>query len=383
MRHRVSVRVRIGLSGTTAPPAGVVDPPFHWSDVLYSPRPGERERGPPVRCVPGFELLAAAERVENPLLFVVRAHGDIEIEDRLCVTTRALGGAIETERATVGVRLEEARAAARQRARAARAGAEAHAREGSAAFAAAQHARAWWHHALARILTGSRALTRGVVSLPDRAIARSRRAAALLSTPEGRAIVRRGLADPTPLTPEQKGVTLTVGAVLIVAMLAFVHFGVTLAVPQLAVAWRTVLFLFGYAFVTSFGIPAPIEPPLLVAALHVGPIAAIVSALVAKVLAAWMVLFVGDEIYDRLRARAARSERLTRILAASERFARRHGLWAVAVLIATPGLPDAVALYVFGSLQMRMRHFLAGVAIGGLVLYSALTLGLLHVASWF
>jgi membrane protein YqaA with SNARE-associated domain len=355
------LRVRVSLHAEIAPAAGFVDPPFRWEDVLDGGPPSAEERGPPIWCVPAGEMLSVGDRVENVVLVCADPHTRaVELEDALYVTARALAPAIETEREVVGVKLEEARRAAEMRA------------------ADADHPIAERVHRMhAKLVGGARSFTRGLVSAPDRLANRIRRAAALLSTPEGRTRVRRGMVDPNDLTPEEKAVTLTVGIAAVFAALVVAHFAVTLAVPDLARPWRTMFFLFLYGFVTSLGLPLPIEPALLPAAMSIGPIVSIVTTVVAKVLAAWMVFFVGDEVNDRLRARAEESPRFARFMDASERFAQRFGLVAVAAFIATPGLPDAVALYVFGSLHMRLWRFLVGVAIGGLVLYTALTYGLL------
>ena len=355
------LRLRVSLHADTAPAPGFVDPPFRWEDVLDGGPPTAEERGPPIWCLPAGQLLTATDRLENVVLVCADpATGRVEVEDALYITTRALAPAIQTERDVVGVKLEEVKKNAELRAE-------------DADHPIAERV----HLAHAKLIAVLRACTRGIVTAPDRVANRARRAGALLSTPEGRARVRHGMREPTDLTPEEKAVTLFVGVSLILAALVVAHFAVTLAVPDLARPWRTMFFLFLYGFVTSLGLPLPIEPVLIPAALDIGPILSIVTTVVAKVLAAWMVFFIGDEVNDRLRARAEKSERFAKFMDASERFAQRFGLVAVAAFIATPGLPDVVALYIFGSLHMRLWKFLLGVAIGGAVLYTAITYGLL------
>lgn len=356
------LHLRVALHGDGAPAEGFVDPPFRWLDVLDGHPPGERERGSPVWCIRAGETLTSGIRVENVVLFRANLQGRIEVEDGLFVTTRALAPAIETEREMVGLALEGVKRRAEARA------------EG-----AVHPVAGWSHRAHAKSAALLRAFTRGLVSTPDRVANRGRRATALLSTPEGRARVRHGLVDPNDLTPEEKAVTLFVGISGIMGALVVSHFLVTLAAPQLATPWRTVFFLFLYGFVSSIGIPLPIEPALLAGAVKLGAAAAIGVTVLAKVLAAWMVFFLGDEVNDRLHARARSSPRLARFVAASERFAQRYGIAAVALFIAIPGLPDWMALYIFGSLHMRLGKFLLGVAIGGALLYTALTLGLLAI----
>jgi len=342
-----------------APAGGVVDPPFRWDDVLEAFPPGDAERGPPAWCVHAPAFLTADARVENAVLVRI-LEGRIEIEDRLSITRRAMAPIIETERQTVGAALEDAKAAAQQRA------------------AQAEHpAQEITHRVTARFFGGLRGVTRGVASVPDRLANGARRAYAFLHTPEGRRRFRDGLFDPHALTREQKAVTLFVGVAGVLGLLALVHFAVTLAVPDLARPWRTLFFLFLYGFVAALGVPMPIEPALLPASLSVGPWPSIAAALCAKVLAAWMVFFLGDEVGHRLRRASEERPWLARIVGWSERFAERFGVAAVAAFLAIPGAPDAIALYVFGSLHMRLWKFLLGVAIGGFILYSALTFGFL------
>lgn len=372
---------RVSLHADPAPSSGIVDPPFRWDDILEDERPGEEERGPPVYCIPCGELLAAGTRIECTLLvtsYRERGFVHIEVEDRLCVTERALSGAIETERAGVGARIETSRTRH-----------EGLARHGRVLAREAWRTRvftsivlwlvAGYHQVVATLLETLRALTRGLASLPDRVGTHTRRAAEFLSTPDGRRRFRRGLVDPHSLSGEQKAVTLFVGVSTVLATLVVLHFLVTLAAPQLAVPWRTVFFLFLYGYVSSLGVPLPVEPALFAASLSIGRIPTIGITVTAKVLAAWMVFFLGDEVNERMRKRAKDKPWFGRFLAASERFARRFGIFAVAAFLTVPGLPDAIALYIFGSLHMRLHHFLFGVAIGGTILYTAVLFGLFHL----
>lgn len=372
--------VRISLHADASPPSGVVDPPFRWDDLLEGDRPGVEERGPPVYCLPGTELLVAGTRVENPLIVTAYREGGrlhIEVDDRICVTERALAGAIETERVGVGARIEVHRVR----------------HEELAAMGFAQSRRAWparaeaaavlwlvagFHKVLATLLGTLRSVTRGLATLPDRLGTRARRAAEFLSTPDGRRRFRRGLVDPHSLSGEQKAVTLFVGVSTVLSILFVLHFVVTLSIPQFAVPWRTAFLLFLYGYVSSLGVPLPVEPALLAAAFSIGRVPTIGITVVAKVLAAWMVFFLGDEVNERMRRRALDRPWFGRFLDASERFARRFGVVAVAAFLVVPGLPDAIALYIFGSLHMRLHHFLLGVAMGGLILYTTVLFGLFH-----
>lgn len=354
------LHLRVALHREPAPPPGAVDPPFRWSDVLEDAPPGEAERGPPVWCVMGTEVVHAGIRVENVLLVRRLERGIVDVEDRLCVTQRAFAPVIEMEREGVGAKLEDARAAAITRAQ-----------NGSHPVDTAIH------HVTAAGIGALRRVTRGSATLPDKFAHGARRAAAALATPDARRQFWKGLVDPNDLTAHQKAVTLFIGLSGIAAALVVAHFAVTLILPDLARPWRAMFLLFLYGFATSIGAPLPIEPVLLPAARALGPPLAIAVTLLAKVLAAWMVFFLGDEVNDKLRATAEKRPWVGRALDRSERFARRFGPWAVAFFIAIPGLPDVIALYVFGSLHMRLWKFLLGVAIGGAILYTGVTYGLL------
>lgn len=338
--------VRVAVETRGAPTGGVVDPPFRWDDVLDGLPPRPHERDPPAYCLPGPEILAGPWRVENPV--VVFAHpevGAIEVEDRLCVTRRALAGAILTERDVVGARLEHAK------------------RRG---------APAW-------LLDAARSATRGIAATPDRLGQAARRARLALATKEGRRRLWAGLKDPHRLHGDQKAVTLFVGTCAILGALLLAHLAVTLVAPAFATSWRSGVLLFLYGYVSSVGIPLPWEPAMLAGAVAMGPIAAIAVALLAKLIAGYMVFFVGDEVNEKLERRAARHPLFGRVLELSEAFARRFGLLAMALFIFTPGLPDAIAIYVFGSLGMSVRRYLAGIFLGALALDLVVVYGGLRI----
>lgn len=312
-------------------------------------------------CVRAGELLLASARIENALL-VRLVEGRVEIEDRLAVSGRILEGVLEAERAVVGQRLEEVKRNAEERAQEAEHPVVERVHRGYAAF-----------------LGGLRRITKGAAALPDKTVVQAQRTATFLSTPEGRQRFWRGLVQPHGLSGEQKAVSFFFILASVLLTIAVAHLAVTLVAPDLARPWRTLVLLFLYIFTTAFGLPFPIEPVIVAAALDVGAPAAIVASLVAKVVAAWMVFFVGEEISDRMHAKATQSPRLQRLLDLSERFAQRFGVAAVAVFIATPGLPDFVPLYLFSSLNMKLSRFLLGVTIGAAVLYTVFTTGALHL----
>lgn len=342
--------MHVSLERGHAPAGGPQEPPFRWPDVLDGEPPGARPAGPAAYCLPQFEELAGVARIENVLMVTASPEGDLQLEDRLCVTTRALAAAIQGERDLVGAKLEEAR------------------RRSEVAAEQAPMVVRPLHKVSAWVLKSLRVATRGVATLPDRVGRSASMARAMLATREGRRGLLVGMRDPANMTRQQKAVALFTGTAGILAVLLVAHLAVTLIAPHVAGPWRSGLLLFLYGYVSSVGIPLPWEPALIAGAFAIGPIAAIAIAVVAKVVAGYMVFFLGDEVADKLEAKAARTPWFGKLVRTSEAFARRFGTLAMAVFIATPGLPDAIALYVFGSLHMPLRRYLLGIALGALVL---------------
>ena len=369
--------VRVALETRDPPPPGIERPPFRWPDVLESapPRAASARR----YCVLQGELLAGTERVEQAILIAVHEGGVLDVEDLLCVTPRALAGAIQTERALIGATLEAVQKRGDETARRAKRAARRIERRNKPLGKVARTAVAGLHKLERGFLSGLRGATRGLATLPDRIGASARRSRALLATREGRKRVLAGLREPGTLDRHEKAVTLFVGTSAILLALLVAHLAVTLVVPAHAVAWRAEVLLFLYGYVSSVGIPFPWEPALLAGASALGPWRAIAIAVAAKLVAGYMVFFVGDEVNEKLEAKAARSPRFAKLVSWSERFARRFGVLAMAVFIATPGLPDAIALYVFGSLGMPMRKYLLGILLGAFILDVAVIFGLRHL----
>ena len=174
--------------------------------------------------------------------------------------------------------------------------------------------------------------------------------------------------DPRALTAQQKAITLFVGTIALVVGFLFLNVVVTLAAPSIARPWRFALLLFGYGYVSSLGVPLPWEPVVAASGVLLGIAPTIVIAVLAKLVAGYMVFYLGDEVNERLERRAAKSPYFARFVGWSERFARKYGVFAMALFIGTPGLPDAIALYVFGSLRMPLRKYLLGIALGAAAL---------------
>lgn len=351
--------LRVAIHAGTAPTEGFLTDPFAWKDVFGCDPPTCDTRDSFRYCACAPPLEAGTVRVENAVVVTLGHDGRVrDVEDRLVVEERALAAAIQAERTGVGAAIEEKKRHVRRRVRFAPTRVEAAAAK---VYLAA--------------LSVLRSLTRGVATFPDRMLARLEWAIQTLNSPDGRHRFWRGLTEPHTLSAREKATVLFAGTGMILAGLLLVHVLVTLIVPTVAVSWRITFFAFLYTYITSLGPPLPLEPFLLATALKIGPYATLAVAIVAKTLAAWMVFFLGDEANERLRKEAETKPRLGRILDLSERFAHRFGAIALATFIAVPGLPDVVALYLFGSLHMTMGRFLLAVATGGTILYSMLLFG--------
>jgi membrane protein YqaA with SNARE-associated domain len=319
---------RVSIVSGDVPIEGIVRPkPFRWDDVLGSASRPEDAPSTLAWCVPGAEIVAGADRIEHALLVHARdASDEIELEHRIGVARRVLGDAIVAERAAIGRNV--------------------------------------------------------VATIPDRLRQRASKAQALLATREGRRRFAAGLRDPRALSGEQKAITLFVATAAMLAVLLVAHVAVTLVFPRSVSRWRAGLALFLYGYVNSLGVPTPWEVVIVAASLVLGVVPTFVVALASKVVAGYMVFFVGDAMNARLERKAATTPWFARFLRWSERFARRFGLFAIALFVGTPGLPDAVALYVFGALRMPLWRFILGVALGALVRDGIVLFGaarLLHI----
>lgn len=367
----------MSLRAERPPTEGIVPAPYSWEDLLEGEAPQRLPAPPPAWCAPGPELFEGGLRIELALLVTAAPEGPL-LEDRVCVTGRALATAIERERARVGAMVEDATERSEVLKRRGMRRARALRRQGGVAAllgVALSWAMRLFHRAAEGGLRGFRGLTRGVISFPDRVRAGFERATSYLATPTGRRRFVEGLKDPRNVSAQQKAVTLFATLGSFVVALVLLHGAVTLALPQHAVAWRRMFLLFVYSFTTSMGPPLPLEPVLLGASLYVGRPVALVTVLLAKVTAAYLIFFIGDEVHDKLREQAARKPWLDKMLDWSTRFARRFGVVALATFIAVPGLPDVIALYVFGTLQMTLRGYLLGVLIGSFLLNAFILYG--------
>lgn len=366
-RDLVPVVTRVGVREGPPPAPGFVPTPFAWDDLLRTEPPPTLAPGDRALALLGEEVSDAEVAIVEVVVVKVLCEGAtvLDVHHVLHVSRRTLSAAIAVEERTVGAVLEKARADTH----------EALAAREEAVPGPLKYVVQAERHVWTGLYGGIRAFTSGLVAFPDRFRRRWAVASAFLGAKDNRRRFWRGLVRPQDLNGEQKAITLFVAFTAVVALLLAVHVAVTLAMPDVARDWRAVFFLFGYAIVTGVGIPFPIEPALVPAALVVGAPAAIVTAVAAKVTAAWMVFFLGDEVNDALDRRAAKDARFARLLAASETFARRFGVVAVALFLMVPGLPDAIALYVFGSLGMSLPRFLSGVAVGCAAFYTAVLYG--------
>lgn len=353
------------------PPPGFLPEPFEWEDVLEKEPPPKLARGERRLALPGREDVDSDVVVNEVVLvkvIVETGAPEIDVEHALYVDRRTLSAAIAVEERTVGAAVDRAL------------------ERGEEVFERQERALGDGHivvkaqrKALGGVLGAFRAVTSSVVAFPDTFRRRWSVAASFLGEKENRRAFWRGLVNPHDLNREQKGITLFVALTTIVVLMLLTHVVVTLAAPGVARGWRWGFLLYAFGLVSSVGIPMPVEPALLAASRAIGPPVTIAVLVSAKVTAAWLVFFLGDEVNGAMERRAAKSPRFQRFLHASERFASRFGVLAVALFLMVPGLPDAIALYVFGSLGMRLHWFLLGVAIGASALYTGVLYGMLHL----
>lgn len=367
-----ALTVRTSLHRGAQPPPGFLPEPFVWEDIFHTQPPPKLAPGERCLALPGREETDADIVVVEAVLVKVVCETDVpvvDVEHALYVDTRTLAGAIAVEERTVGVAVEKARVAGEEMF-------DSHERAlGPSGRLVVKAERTVWN-GLLRFL---RSITTGIVTFPDRFRRKWNNAASFLGEKENRKQFWRGLVNPHALNREQKGITLFVAITSIFALMLLTHVVVTLVAPGVARSWRAGFLLYGFGLFSSVGIPIPIEPALLAASRVIGNVPTIATTVFAKVTAAWLVFFLGDEVNGAMERRAAKSPGFRRFLRGSEAFAQRFGVVAVALFLSIPGLPDAIALYVFGSLGMRLHWFLLGVAIGATALYTGVLYGLLHL----
>ncbi|MCD5415676.1 VTT domain-containing protein [Candidatus Bipolaricaulota bacterium] len=110
-----------------------------------------------------------------------------------------------------------------------------------------------------------------------------------------------------------------------------------------------------------------------------------VFAVAGKTTGAYLLFFLGDRMKgsDRFHSFAARHQWVQSILDRSERFVRRYGVVAVFVLLATPGFPDTVSLYLFALIGNRPVLFAIASGLGTAVRMGLLLLGFHGITALF
>ncbi|MGB2982511.1 MAG: VTT domain-containing protein, partial [Candidatus Bipolaricaulia bacterium] len=78
------------------------------------------------------------------------------------------------------------------------------------------------------------------------------------------------------------------------------------------------------------------------------------------------VFFVGDRLKGtaRFQRLALRNRWVRAVMAWSERFVHRYGVFAIFILLSIPGFPDTVSLYLFALVSKRPVVFALAAGLG-------------------
>jgi uncharacterized membrane protein YdjX (TVP38/TMEM64 family) len=136
------------------------------------------------------------------------------------------------------------------------------------------------------------------------------------------------------------------------------------------------LLIFLYEIGTAVFLPTPSEVPIL--SYSWIPLAWIFAFAVAgKIVGSYLIFFAGDRVKgtDRFRRLVARSRWLAAVMAWSERFVDRYGIFAVFILLSVPGFPDTVSLYLFALVSRRPVVFALAAGLGTAVRMTLVLLG--------
>lgn len=175
---------------------------------------------------------------------------------------------------------------------------------------------------------------------------------------------RRALRRPEHMTPKMQRALLFL--VLLSSLWAWLV-GVTvlaLTAPSLAGPWNLVFTCFASALSTTLLLPTPVEFIVVGAAAVLGAPLAVASAAAGKAVGAWIVFTLGHGLRQAVARVEAGSPATRRFMARAERFARRFGYAALGLLVAIPFSPDVLPITLFSTMGLRLKPFLAAVALG-------------------
>ena len=125
------------------------------------------------------------------------------------------------------------------------------------------------------------------------------------------------------------------------------------------------LLIFLYEVGTAVILPTPSEVPVLgYTRIPIGWI--FVFAIAGKIAGSYLVFFFGDRLKGtaRFQRLALRNRWVRAVMAWSERFVHRYGVFAVFVLLSVPGFPDTVSLYLFALVSKRPVVFALAAGLG-------------------
>ncbi|MCA1814336.1 MAG: VTT domain-containing protein [Halobacteriales archaeon] len=208
----------------------------------------------------------------------------------------------------------------------------------------------------------------GELAKPGRLLRRLRRDAhelgELFTRGEERRKVRDGLRHPRRMaTRRQHAVSILLGLALLAAW-AIGTLALRVLAPQGVPAWDVFWGMVLLSWLSAMAVPGAATAGL---ALLVGPAtqaAGVLGATVGGVLGALLVWFLGGEAMHRLEDRKARRGWSRKLVEASERFAWRGTYAALALLVAIPGFPRSIPIYVCSVLRLKLPPFLVAVALG-------------------
>jgi uncharacterized membrane protein YdjX (TVP38/TMEM64 family) len=125
------------------------------------------------------------------------------------------------------------------------------------------------------------------------------------------------------------------------------------------------LLVFAYEVGAALVLPTPSELPVLSRSwLPIGWVFAF--AVAGKILGSYLVFFLGDRMKEtaRFHRLADRYAWIRSVMAWSERFVRRYGVFAVFILLSIPGFPDTASLYLFALVGQRPVLFAVAAGLG-------------------
>jgi membrane protein DedA with SNARE-associated domain len=224
--------------------------------------------------------------------------------------------------------------------------------------------------AVARVLNrGAQRATCAAVEVPDRLVSATLRTEAMLLGPGGWRGVLRAVRHPEDLSPEEKGVVVFLTMATLLASVLLLNSIFVLAFPDQGHVYRSLLANAAVQFVNIFGVPLLIEPLLILATLTQGPVLAFTGFFLGKMLAVWVLYFVGDAAHDAFLRKA--SPRWKRLSAWLRRNANKYGFPILFLDNALPLMPDQV-LWVFAVSGMRFKTWLLAVALGTILRFAVI-----------